>query len=44
MLTRTVRPGDKGPFDQAALPTLAEAMAEFLPADSPVPAISAGCC
>ncbi|MFG3115480.1 TetR/AcrR family transcriptional regulator [Streptomyces sp. NPDC048197] len=37
MLTRAVQTVDGDPLDQAALPTLAEAMAEFLPADSPVP-------
>ncbi|WP_328334672.1 MULTISPECIES: TetR/AcrR family transcriptional regulator [unclassified Streptomyces] len=37
VLTRAVQAGGNGPFDQAALPTLAEAMAEFLPADSPIP-------
>jgi AcrR family transcriptional regulator len=37
MLAQAVRAAGSGPFDQAALPSLAEAMAEFLPADSPIP-------
>ncbi|GEB49730.1 TetR/AcrR family transcriptional regulator [Streptomyces cacaoi] len=38
MLTRVVREeGDSSALDPTRLPSLAEAMAEFLPADSPVP-------
>lgn len=38
MAAQTSRPTGTGRFDQAVLPTLVEALMEYLPADSPIPA------